>query len=68
MIRLLATRQPMAVDLRDHRVALKIANDLERICDYAANIAKRAQRLTEQPELTAAIAHPADGARSASAC
>src|ERR1044071_4825930 len=33
-IRLLALRQPMARDLREIVAALKIAADLERICDY----------------------------------
>ena len=42
VIRLLATRQPMAVDLRLVAMATKISNDLERIGDYAANMAKRA--------------------------
>jgi phosphate transport system protein len=51
VIRLLATRQPMAVDLRIIAMALKISNDLERTSDYAVSIAKRAQRLAEQPEL-----------------
>jgi phosphate transport system protein len=37
---ILATRQPMAVDLRNIISALKIAVDLERIADYAANIAR----------------------------
>ena len=44
-IRLLATRQPMAIDLRLITMAMKIANDLERIGDYATNIAKRSERL-----------------------
>lgn len=39
--RLLALRQPMAQDLRQIVAALKISSDLERIGDYAANIAKR---------------------------
>ena len=39
--RLLALRQPMALDLRTIVAALKISADLERIADYAANIAKR---------------------------
>ena len=41
VIRLLALRQPMAGDLRQIVGALKITGDLERIGDYAANIAKR---------------------------
>ena len=40
--RLLALRQPMALDLRQIVAALKISSDLERIGDYATNIAKRA--------------------------
>jgi phosphate transport system protein len=41
VIRLLALRQPMAGDLRRIVAALKITGDLERIGDYAANVAKR---------------------------
>src|SRR5438270_11575654 len=37
----IARRQPMAVDLREIVGALRLANDLERIGDYAKNIAKR---------------------------
>lgn len=40
-VRMLALRQPMASDLRMVIAALKIASDVERIADYAANIAKR---------------------------
>lgn len=50
-IRLLAIRQPMAVDLRVIAMAMKISNDLERIGDYASNMAKRAISLAEQPPL-----------------
>jgi len=41
VIRMLALRQPMAGDLRQIVSALKITGDLERIGDYAANVAKR---------------------------
>ncbi|MBS0560225.1 MAG: phosphate signaling complex protein PhoU [Proteobacteria bacterium] len=41
VIRLLALRQPMAADLREIVAALKITGDLERIGDYATNVAKR---------------------------
>lgn len=37
---LMATQQPMAVDLRTLAASLHIATDLERIGDYAAGIAK----------------------------
>ena len=40
-IRVLALRQPMAEDLRMVIVALKMAANLERIGDYAKNVAKR---------------------------
>lgn len=45
VIRLLATQQPMARDLRFLTAAMKIANDLERVGDHAVNIAQSAQRL-----------------------
>ena len=41
VIRMLALRQPMAQDLRQIVAALKITAGLERIGDYAANVAKR---------------------------
>lgn len=41
VIRLLALRQPVAIDLRKILSALQIAKELQRICDYAANMAKR---------------------------
>lgn len=41
VIRLLALRQPVAGDLRHIVSALKSTGDLERIGDYAANVAKR---------------------------
>ena len=41
VIRLLALRQPVAQDLRLIVATLKITGDLERIGDYAANVAKR---------------------------
>jgi len=40
-IRLLALRQPVADDLRQVVSALKVITDLERIGDYASNVAKR---------------------------
>lgn len=41
VVRILAQRQPMAQDLRAVVVAPKIASNLERIGDYAKNMAKR---------------------------
>ena len=42
VVRLLALRAPMAGDLRNVFAALRTAADIERIGDYAANVAKRA--------------------------
>jgi phosphate transport system protein len=57
-IRLLATRQPMAIDLRHIAMAMKISNDLERIGDYAVNIAKRIERLVKVPPVQSQYAIP----------
>lgn len=46
-IRLLALRQPMATDLREIVAALKIAADIERIGDYAKNLAKRSLAMNQ---------------------
>jgi phosphate transport system protein len=44
-VRVIALRAPMADDLREVIAALKIAGILERIGDYAKNIAKRTGRI-----------------------
>jgi len=44
-IRIIATRQPMGDDLRMVISAIKVNNDIERIADYASNIAKRTGKL-----------------------
>ena len=46
-VKLLALRQPMAVDLRVILSSIKIAAALERIADYAKNTAKRSMLLTQ---------------------
>lgn len=50
-LRLLALRQPMAVDLRFITSAMKIITDLERMGDQAVNIAERAISLNQEPQL-----------------
>jgi phosphate transport system protein len=50
-IRLIALRQPKAVDLRFITTAMKITTDLERMGDMAVNIAERALELNEEPVL-----------------
>jgi phosphate transport system protein len=47
VVHIMALRQPVAVDLRTILSALKISADLERIADYAANVAKRAIALNQ---------------------
>jgi phosphate transport system protein len=50
-IRILATRQPMAADLRFIVAAMKVSHNLERIGDYARNAAKRSIVVAEQPHI-----------------
>jgi phosphate transport system protein len=57
-IRLLALRQPVARDLREIFAALKIGSDLERIADYAANVAKRSIALSQTPAVRPVYALP----------
>ena len=47
----LALRGPMARDLREILAAIRIAADIERIGDYAANVAKRSMALNTAPAL-----------------
>ena len=51
VVELIALRAPMADDLRDAIAALKIAGVVERIGDYAKNIARRVRRLPEKGEI-----------------
>lgn len=60
-VRLLALRQPVAQDLRTIVAALKISADLERVGDYAANVAKRAVVLNQIPPVQPVSAIPAMG-------
>jgi phosphate transport system protein len=50
-VQIIATRQPVAVDLREIVGALRIAGDLERIGDLAKNIGKRAAAFDRQGNL-----------------
>jgi phosphate transport system protein len=61
VVRLLALRQPMARDLRQIVAALKTATDLERICDYAANVAKRSIILNQNAPVKPVYALPRMG-------
>ncbi|MFY2764243.1 phosphate signaling complex protein PhoU [Arenimonas sp. MALMAid1274] len=59
VLRLLALRQPMARDLREVYAALRISSDIERIGDYAANVAKRSTVLNQTAPVSAARGLPA---------
>jgi len=48
-LKILALYQPVAMDLRFLVAVIKINNDLERIADYASNIAKRYKASSHNP-------------------
>ncbi|MFO1462950.1 MAG: phosphate signaling complex protein PhoU [bacterium] len=50
-LKLLALRQPTAIDLRFITLGLKIVADLERVGDLGVNIAERAIELNQEPPL-----------------
>jgi phosphate transport system protein len=50
-VRMIALRQPMALDLREAMSAIKIAADLERIGDLSKNISKRALVMFDDLEI-----------------
>jgi len=54
-LQILATRQPVASDLRFITMALKFVIDVERIGDLAAGIAKRALELNQLPVLEPSV-------------
>ncbi len=58
-VRIIALRAPMADDLRDVVAALKIAGVVERIGDYAKNIAKRVSALESSRKIDAISVLPA---------
>ncbi len=51
VLKILARRQPLAVDLRETLAAIKCAGELERIGDMAKNLAKRAIVLNREPPI-----------------
>jgi phosphate transport system protein len=59
VVKLLVMRSPVARDLREVLAALRIASDIERIGDYAANIAKRSLALNLSPPVAPARGLPA---------
>ncbi len=61
VVRLIALRAPMADDLREVLAALKIAGVVERMGDYAKNIAKRVATLQDARGLEAMSVLPSMG-------
>ena len=57
-VRIIALRAPLADDLREIVSALKIAGVLERIGDYAKNIAKRSAVITQSQPVGPAVIIP----------
>lgn len=47
---IITRQQPVAVDLRRNLTAIKIAHDLERVADYAVNIAKSTIRIRSRQD------------------
>ncbi|WEK47150.1 MAG: phosphate signaling complex protein PhoU [Candidatus Andeanibacterium colombiense] len=60
-VRVIALRAPMADDLREVIAALKIAGVVERIGDYAKNIAKRASAIEHHKQFDPLTLLPAMG-------
>ena len=54
-LKVLALRQPVAIDLRMVVMSLKIARHLERIGDYAKNMARRMRTITKADAFTGSV-------------
>lgn len=50
-LRILATQQPFATDLRTTITAMHLATELERIGDHASGIARLVERMADEPEI-----------------
>ncbi|MBD8545437.1 phosphate signaling complex protein PhoU [Sphingomonas sp. CFBP 8760] len=64
-VRIIALRAPLAVDLREVVAALKIASVVERIGDYAKNIAKRVPMIESEHRIEPVSVLPAMGRMAA---
>lgn len=60
-VQMLALRQPVTTDLRMIVGAIRMAGDLERMADYAKNVAKRSIALAQMPPVQPAHAIPRMG-------
>jgi phosphate transport system protein len=66
-LRMLALRQPIARDLREIVACLRIATAIERVGDYAKNIAKRVRALAEVDAVAPAAQLPPFGRQARAA-
>ena len=57
-VRFIATEQPLAKDLREIFTAIKVVTDLERMADYAVDIAKITIHLRDEEYVTKLIQIP----------
>ncbi|GGB36058.1 phosphate transport system regulatory protein PhoU [Sphingomonas metalli] len=64
-VRIIALRAPLAVDLREVVAAMKIASVVERIADYAKNIAKRVPLIESEHRIEPVSILPAMGRMAA---
>lgn len=61
-IRLIATQQPVATDLRKIVAGMRISSDLERMGDLAVDVAKSTVRIADQPLIKPLVDLPRMGA------
>ena len=54
--RIIAQRQPIATDLRTVLTVFRVSTNLERIGDYAKNIAKRTETIIDSPPVNGTAA------------
>jgi len=54
-LKILALRQPVAIDLRTVVMSLKMARHLERVGDYAKNMARRTRTITKADAFTGSV-------------
>ncbi len=64
VLQLIARRQPVAADLRFLIMAIKIAGEVERVCDQAVNIAQSTTRLLSEPPIKRPAVTPLMGEKA----
>ena len=64
VLQLIARRQPVAADLRFLIMAIKIAGEVERVCDQAVNISQSTLRLIAEPPIKRPAVTPIMGEKA----